>query len=58
MFGSLLALLVSLLLVGAAAVTGHAFAPDGWRVYMTEDAPLRGASLAVYGAQCFHLAVE
>ncbi|SIN63532.1 hypothetical protein SAMN05878249_1390 [Vreelandella aquamarina] len=27
MFGSLLALLVSLLLVGAAAVTGHAFAP-------------------------------
>jgi len=54
----LLALLVSLLLVGAAAVTGHAFAPDGWRVYMTEDAPLRGASLAVYGAQCFHLAVE
>lgn len=83
MFGSLMALLVSLLLVGAAAMTGARFRPDGWyralrkprwtppdlafpiawgilyllmaiaawRVYMTEDAPLRNASLAVYGAQ-------
>ncbi|KAE8438752.1 TspO/MBR family protein [Vreelandella piezotolerans] len=30
MFGSLMALLVSLLLVGAAAMTGARFRPDGW----------------------------